>query len=270
MSYNTIYIFSACQKWGTELYNNHYLPLKNNPNFVHFLDTIEYLFPTPIKTTIEFVKNGDIVYNCIKDSQFYNTNEYDFIVDTEFVNKVIYSTLPIEFKKEDEIIPSVKFIMVELIVDDESLNIKFSTNEYNYAVIDNKINKDFITYFIRKHYLNEIYNDIHNTNMYNLTNYILKIIDNKANVIFVKNDETLVFKENTYIIENNVDINEKNEQNGKNSTNENIKPFDLQEETTTIIKEEDYIDIPSNNNLIVSWMKGFFPSNSQKVIAKNV
>ena len=106
--------------------------------------------------------------------------------------------------------------------------------------------------------------------MYNLTNYILKIIDNKANVIFVKNDETLVFKENTYIIENNVDINEKNEQNGKNSTNENIKPFDLQEETTTIIKEEDYIDIPSNNNLIVSWMKGFFPSNSQKVIAKNV
>ena len=95
----------------------------------------------------------------------------------------------LEYELSDE-----KFIMVELTVKDVTISIKFSTDEYNYFVVGNIFNHQFIKYFLNKHYGDFL--GKHNIMLDEINKYGLKIMD--SNVMIQEFDE----KQNIVIMKN--------------------------------------------------------------------
>jgi hypothetical protein len=112
---------------------------------------------------LEYINNGEVIYTkSIKDLlQNYKKNDknIDKNIENNF-NIIIYTDNKNKNKKVFNDIPSVynyeesefKFILIEIMINNEILKIDFKTNEYNYMIVDNIINKDFIIYFLKKHY----------------------------------------------------------------------------------------------------------------------
>ena len=99
---------------------------------------------------------------------------------------------------EDYKVSKVKFILVEIIISEDVIfSVSFTTDQYNYAIANNRITSNFIKYFVQKHYLY-----IPDSNLILLGKYSMKIIDDNINIVTLTNNDTLVFLEDSYIIEN--------------------------------------------------------------------
>ena len=225
LSYNSIYLFSAYQQWSNNLYNTYCLPYYLNiTTNTEFIQWKKYLFPTEC---ILFIQNGNIItrstkHLCNNIENYYI--EYDYIIDDETIDKKIYTKIPKEFENVE--VSTVKFILVEFMIGHELLKIQFTTDYYNYAVVNNRINKQFLIYFLRKHYLNNIFHDIHNIDLHNnLDKYLLKIIDSDVNIITITDEDTIVFTKDSFIIERETkdDINKKEKQKGKELEDEKLE-----------------------------------------------
>jgi len=86
-----------------------------------------------------------------------------------------------------------KFIMTEISIDDKKIVVHFTNDKYNYLMVSNKLDKDFIIYFLKTHY-NELVKDLE------IENYIIKIIDHNVNVIEFDNTQTLLINKSGYEI----------------------------------------------------------------------
>jgi hypothetical protein len=156
---------------------------------------------------LEYINNGEVIYTkSIKDLlQNYKKNDknIDKNIENNF-NIIIYTDNKNKNKKVFNDIPSVynyeesefKFILIEIMINNEILKIDFKTNEYNYMIVDNIINKDFIIYFLKKHYEKYV-----KTVFYyggKLDNYRLKILDQNVNEILLDKNNCLTIKKNNY------------------------------------------------------------------------
>ena len=124
----------------------------------------------------------------------------DFVVYSDVLNnsspviKIIKQIrIPLGEKLKYEL-SNEKFIMVELTVKDVTISVKFSTNEYNYFVVGNIFNNQFIKYFLNKHYGDFLRK--HNITPDEMNQYRLKIMDSsvmsqefneKQNIVIMKN-----------------------------------------------------------------------------------
>ena len=124
----------------------------------------------------------------------------DFVVYSDVLNnsspviKIIKQIrIPLGEKLKYEL-SNEKFIMVELIVKDVTISVKFSTDEYNYFVVGNIFNNQFIKYFLNKHYGDFLRK--HNITPDEMNQYRLKIMDSsvmsqefneKQNIVIMKN-----------------------------------------------------------------------------------
>ena len=150
--------------------------------------------------TICFVKNGDIIHKSSKGDTFWFKEDYDFLVDTSRYHQVLHKCLPNDF--EDYTLSSVEFIMSELCIGDEKLQIKFTNKHegYTYAITDNVIDVNFLMYFIRKHYHDKFCEkfDIPVTQL--VEGYALKIMDNNVNTITIRENQSLCYLKNSYVV----------------------------------------------------------------------
>jgi len=169
---------------------------------------------------LEYINNGEVIYTkSIKDllqnytplnnkmQQLQSTlnvlsykkndknieNNFNIIIYTDRKNKKVFNDIPSVYNYEES---DFKFILIEIIINNEILKIDFKTNEYNYMIVDNIINKDFIFYFLKKHYEKYV-----KTVFYyggKLDNYRLKILDQNVNEILLDKDNCLTIKKNNY------------------------------------------------------------------------
>lgn len=181
-----------------------------------FLIKVYKYFEVPEKC-IEYVKDGDVVYSCTK--QQYHPDKIidcDFIVYTNGIDKILYYKEPgtgtgtgsknikpifVSSSDSDEQViydySSTKLLLVEMnFKNNERLGIKFKNAEkkYNYMIAGNRVNCKFLTYFLRKHYLDEIFNDLHMANTYSLegVDYTLTTLDDNTKIrLYGPNDEFL-------------------------------------------------------------------------------
>ena len=126
----------------------------------------------------------------------------DFVVYSDVLNnsspviKIIKQIrIPLGEKLKYEL-SNEKFIMVELTVKDVTISVKFSTNEYNYFVVGNIFNNQFIKYFLNKHYGDFLRK--HHTIPDEMNQYRLKIMDSNVTSQEFDEKQTLVIEKNGY------------------------------------------------------------------------
>jgi hypothetical protein len=143
----------------------------------------------PPKKCIEYVKDGNVVYSCTRENYSIDSSiPFDFIVYTSGIDKILYYKEPDIFDEDFRYNLSLKkFLMVEInFKNNEKLALKFKNEEkgYNYMIVENVIDRKFLTYFLRNHYLDEMYYLIYFVNPYSLEgiDYTLKVVDSNAQI----------------------------------------------------------------------------------------
>ena len=205
ISYFCIYYFSKIQMVFIKIINN--LTINYNDLLIKYpilpnnINKINHFF---IKNEeLEYINNGEIIYTkSIKDLlQNYKKkdknieNNFNIIIytDNKNKNKKIFNDIPFCYNCEET---NYKFILVEIMINNEIIKVDFKTNEYNYMIVDNVINKNFIIYFLKKHYKKFV-----NTVLYyggNLEKYSLKILDQNVNQVVLDKNNCLTIKNNNY------------------------------------------------------------------------
>ena len=190
ISYEVMWMFSYVEIMATQLYNQTILPIQKSDLIAD-------------DATICFVKNGDIIHKSSKGDTFWFKDDYDFLVDTSKYHQVLHKCLPSSFDNfENYTLSSVEFIMSELCIGNEKMQVRFTNKHdgYTYAIVDNVINANFLMYFIRKHY-NDKFAEIFNIPITQLVEgYTLKIMDNNVNTISVRENQALCYLKDSYVI----------------------------------------------------------------------
>ena len=194
ISYEIMWLFSYVEIMATQLYNQTILPIQESEFFKSIKEFIVD------DATICFVKNGDIIHKSSKENTFWFKDDYDFLVDTSKYHQVIRKCLPNDF--EDYTLSSVEFIMSELCINNEKMQIKFTNKHegYTYAIVDNVIDVNFLMYFIRKHYHDKFCEKFNMPVTQLVEGYALKIMDNNVNTIIVRENQSLCYLKNSYVI----------------------------------------------------------------------
>ena len=172
---------------------------------------VNTLYNTPVitneisnKTTIEKFKNNRKICHISETTPMQSivlqeiiTNiprEYDLIVFSDISdklkpqNKICYSALNNETDYKYDV-SNIKFISVNLTYNKNQYDIKLKTDEFNYYIVNNVIDKVFLKYYL-VHVLN-IFLDKDTDFTYNL-----EIIDNTVNVINLDiNDSIIILKD---------------------------------------------------------------------------
>jgi len=194
ISYEIMWLFSYVEIMATQLYNQTILPIQESEFFKSIKEFIVD------DATICFVKNGDIIHKSSKGDTFWFKEDYDFLVDTSKYHQVIRKCLPNDF--EDYTLSSVEFIMTELCINNEKLQIKFTNKHehYTYAIVDNVIDMNFLMYFIRKHYHDKFCEKFNMPVTQLVEGYALKIMDNNVNTITISENQSLCYLKNSYVV----------------------------------------------------------------------
>ena len=83
--------------------------------------------------------------------------------------------------------------MTEITIDDKKFIVHFTTDKYNYLIAHNKLDNNFINYFLKTHY-NDLVKDLE------IENYSIKIIDDNVNIVEFGNTHTLLINKTGYEI----------------------------------------------------------------------
>ena len=197
ISYEVMWMFSYAQIVVSQLYNQTILPIQNSEFFKSIKEFISD------DATICFVKNGDIIHKSNKEDTYWFKDDYDFLVDTSKYHQVLHKCLPSSFNNFDNYtLSSVEFIMSELCIGDKKLQIKFTNKHdgYTYAIVENVIDVNFLMYFIRKHYHDKFCEKFNMPVTQLVEGYTLKIMDNNVNTITIRENQSLCYLKDSYVV----------------------------------------------------------------------
>ena len=194
ISYEVMWMFSYAQIVLSQLYNQTILPIKESGLFKSIKGMVGD------DATICFVKNGDIIHKSSKEDTYWFKDDYDFLVDTSRYHQVLHKCVPNDF--ESYTLSSVEFIMSELCIGNEKMQVKFTNkhDHYTYAIVENVIDVNFLMYFIRKHYHDKFCEKFNIPVTQLVDGYSLKIMDNNVNTISVRENQSLCYLKDSYVI----------------------------------------------------------------------
>lgn len=196
ISYELMWLFSYAEIMAIRAYNQTILPIKESD----FFESIRESFASERKPIL-FVKDGNIIQQSTRKDSALFKEEYDFMVDTTLSHYVIHKSVPNDFN--DYIVSSMEFILTELYIGGDKLQIKFvnKAEGYTYAIVNNVIDVNFLMFFIKNHYHDQFCMNF-NIPISQLTEgYSLKIIDNNVNIITMDEKQSLRFSKDSYNIE---------------------------------------------------------------------
>lgn len=209
ISYNAIYYFSKIQmvtiKINKFVVNKYNSIITNYPFIAKTINTIYDYFI--ITQDVEYIKNDQVINTTSKKwlLQNYKKDEetnfvnFNFTIYTNGVNKKIFKYTPstqIEFLCEET---TYKFILIEIEINNIKKVLDFKSKyAYNYMIVDNIINKEFVIYFLKTHYsdyVNLVMQDDGELNKYNIT-----ILDQNVGRISLNEYNYLILGRSAYKI----------------------------------------------------------------------
>jgi len=223
--YNLFYVYSVCEINCSKVYN-YILPciksIQNNTEF--FLEKHNIisqnelvLKPESMNTRIEVFNNTGLR---VLQKEFSKRFEDMFICQLEYVDDFSYYTMIVtdlfqmndlnkkniqnkkiinnldncEFKFE---ISDITFIALYLNYNDVRYNINLKTDEFNFYVVGNIINKSFIQYYIK--------NILHDNILIKTDEipflYKLELMDHEVNVIELNEKQYIIIEKNGYRVD---------------------------------------------------------------------
>jgi len=167
-----------------ELYENGKLINKTEYNYKDLLENPGYIFQ-------KFEKLIPSPYHFIVYSDFKN------IKTDKRINKICYKSIPYNFEYE---LSNIKFIGLMLTYNNkEDELIDLYNDNYNYYVVNNRIDKYFLLYYVRNILLDKSVISVDNFQ------YKLTLYDEKANIKELDNNDVIVIQKDSYeIIKQNI------------------------------------------------------------------
>lgn len=206
-SYKLIYFYSKCQIIYIKFYNK----IKS------YIDTIPKTKPTTIKNIIKndicHYINGEkhnsfiadsileqfVVYDLLKEDEnsIYIYSDYFQPIEDNCINKVIISENPVSLIYD---ISNIKFMLLEVKVNDNMYKINLKSDTYNYYIDGNILNRQFFIYYLKTYYSEQITKEL-NKNYYFPDILHIKLIDQDINVkeLEITNSKHIILYKDSYI-----------------------------------------------------------------------
>jgi len=184
ISYNSIYYYSKLQLGFIKTQKNITSYAKSVPVLNNLLT---YMKPNTNSDIYTYTNVHNDLTICSKFNEEQNV-DYKLILHYNPDDEKIKYIESLKVEQAD-----YKFIMTEISIADKKIVIHFTTDKYNYLIVHNKLDKDFIIYFLKTHY-SELIKDLE------LENYIIKIIDDNVNVVEFGNTRSLLINKTGYEI----------------------------------------------------------------------
>jgi hypothetical protein len=186
------------------LSNKYVTFIKSNPRLSEFVDKVE----KKQKNTIEYISNNSNLVSHEKP------DNVDFIIYSDFKenknNKLILHELLHEKLDEKSIkyeVTKYNFVLCEITIGEKITKIDFKTDNYNFMIVNNKIDALFVNYFMKKYYN---YEDISDVLWFD---YKIKILDQNVNEVVLDTTKEIVLGLENYevktISQENVDSSNK-------------------------------------------------------------
>lgn len=213
IGYNSIYIYSKCQLMCIKVnsYAHHFLRsvgFRNN-NLIHCIECVankgksQYLYDTTVISDHLTIVNtiSAMRYANNPDKMFvYSTHQVDPDQESKVLDKVCFNNVDEIVWKNNNIFyeySTHKFISIKLKIastaPSQEHDIKLQTNEYNFYIINNRLNANFIKYYCR--YLLNL-SELLEDNMI----YTLSIVDGDVNIFEIDQTDELILEKNKYRI----------------------------------------------------------------------
>jgi hypothetical protein len=144
------------------------------------MDDINIVELVELKDTIE--NNSELVVMKKRD--------YKMIVYNDALNKICFyqPISKIDVKYE---LSNISFISFKIIIQDTEYSIKLWSNEYNFYIVNNIINSQWVKYYFQK-YLGKHFMDT--------DKYTIDIIDDKVQQITLTENESILIEKDSYKI----------------------------------------------------------------------
>jgi len=210
VSYTFIHFFSQVQLFGMKCKNKMNIWLESNNYLKSIIDNLH----NSDSDSDSENKENEIAVTQFTDGNVY-MKPYSKELQNNFEDKENSLYIFDNFEKghsiisrsqvfpEDYEVSNIKFLMVELNVCDKKLKIDLMTEDENYYIVQNVLDKDFFFYYMVTHSHDypdlNIVDDLKKSLIENAT---VKIIDDNANIVeidFNKNQSIVILKD-TYTI----------------------------------------------------------------------
>lgn len=135
----------------------------------------------------------------VMDNALLDSCDFVIVTDSNNNNKIVNKDLIslTNLKSEDSALYKItpinyKPILFEMIVGPMNIKISFTSrdNDFNYLVVDNNFDSNFLQYFMKKYYRYDLKDD---------TEYELKVLDDNVETISIGNSDILKITENKLI-----------------------------------------------------------------------
>jgi hypothetical protein len=201
ISYNAIFCYSKLQIVYNKYKSNKFL-ITFHSGVRKLLDTI-YSNNGKNNSEIEIItfKNGVIhieKYTDDSNKDFNSDNNFYIFSDSKNENTRNYIITHSPVFPHNYEISNIKFVMMELILGNKNFKIDLKTNEYNFYVVSNILNKDFFLFYI--------FNNLHKFEeklIYDELSVLIEsgkvtILDNNVNkheIDFTRNESLTILKD---------------------------------------------------------------------------
>lgn len=165
---------------------------------IDFIENNTYMLKELLLNDVEIIKYNKVLLRCkTKNLIMYNPLYMDFFIYSDIhsypVNKIVCKDVYRFMKKYEKC--KFKLCSLNLIFSmKDHYNIQLSTDNYNYYIVGNIIDKYLILYLLYKQHNIDV--DIENVS------YMIEIIDNNMDLIYISEKDEILLLEDTYKIKN--------------------------------------------------------------------
>jgi len=180
VSYNLIYLFSKCQIIANKTCGKIQVLINKNPHLKKISDIV-YKKNIEQNQIYKIDKTGEIVTNYSGEKFEYDNKCIYILADNEkksesgCVNMEILQKHPMLTSYE---LSNIKFMLLEVKLNDVVYKLDLKTDKYNYYVVGNVLDKRFFIYFLKNYHLYNFTND----EIEQISKLDVKIIDQNVNI----------------------------------------------------------------------------------------
>lgn len=194
-SYNCIFYYSKLQISVFKINNKINKYIEDNSTLLQIRNELNNIIKKSMSQCkkTKCIKNGELIDDLSEISN------YDFEINTEQdtnLCELFYNGDNLNKKRTFEE-SEIKFMLIELIIGDNTYKIDLKNDNFNYYLVDNKFTKQFFVFYL-KHHLKVFENANYNSQM------TLKVIDHNVvsfEINFTDKNEYLMLEKNGYKLE---------------------------------------------------------------------
>ena len=192
--YNTIYFYSACQIKCTQAYNYLIPYFKNNENInqikIDLFDINTNKLSNILEKDLQNIVKDNLYIANIDGINNVNKNK------SSITNKLIIDKNSVCLAFD---VSNITFIALYLNYNDMLYNINLKTDEFNYYLVGNIIDKYFVQY-----YINTVLNLNFSYKELEIKTYQLELVDHNVNIINLNFEQSIIIEKDGYRIVNNL------------------------------------------------------------------